>query len=103
MRAIGQRINIVFGWGVYICLLAGGISFFGFALALVIGGGSGEALAVWLRQQYLPIVIRITSFIIILGLVGMYCNKEQALSIVTDKKEADADIKMAQEIEKEEK
>lgn len=102
MKAIGQKINVVFGWGVYACLLAGGVTFFGFLLALIIGGSSGEALAVWIRQSYFPVVIRVTSFFIILGLVGMYCNREQALSIVTDKKDADADIKMAQEIEKEE-
>lgn len=96
---IGQAINAIFGWCVYFCLLAGGVAFFGFLLAMVIGGSSGEALAVWVGRQYFPVVIRITSFVIIFGLVGMYINREQALSMASDKQDADADIKMAQAME----
>jgi len=91
-KKIGDIINTIFGWGIYICLFAGGITFFGFLFAVIIGGGTGEAIAVFLHKQYFPIIIRLASFIIILGLIGMYLNKEQALSLVTDKKEADEEL-----------
>ena len=97
-NGLGAKINVVFGWGIYICLFAGGIAFFGFLAALLIGGDTGGAIAVFLQKQYFPIVIRVTSFIIILGLVGMYINKQQALSIVTDKQDAEADIRLSKRI-----
>ena len=99
MNPLGQKINVVFGWGVYLCLMAGGLAFFGFLVALVIGGPTGEAQAIWLQKQYFPVVIRCTSFIIILGLVGMYVNKEKALSIATDKEDADKDITMSKRLQ----
>lgn len=100
MKSLGEKINFIFGWGVYVCLLAGGITFFGFMLALLIGGDTGQSLSIFLHRQYFPLVIRATSFIIILGLIGMYVNHEQALSLAADKKAADNDIKLAQKIDK---
>ncbi|MDL2229626.1 hypothetical protein LJC14_05175 [Treponema sp. OttesenSCG-928-L16] len=96
---IAAIINKIFGWGIYLCLIAGGLTFFGFVIALIMGGDSGQALAVFLHKKYFPIVIRIASFVILGGLVGMYLNKQQALSMKTDKAEADEDIKEAKEME----
>ena len=95
LKKIGQIINIIVGWGIYLTLILGGLAFFGFVLALIIGGGAGgtgEAISLFLQRQFFPIIIRVASFAIILGLISMYINNQQALSLKTDKAEADKDI-----------
>ncbi len=102
MKKGTMLLNKLFGWGIYICLFAGGLTFFGYLLALLIGGGdggTGQAIAVFLQKQYFPIVIRLASFTVILGLVSMYLSGQQALSLKTDKEEADRDIAMSKEVE----
>ena len=73
MKKGSQILYQLFGWGAYISIFAGAACFFGFVIALIIGGGTGAALA--------------------LGLIGMYFGKEQALSMTADKKEAEEDLK----------
>ncbi|HEY8462986.1 MAG TPA: hypothetical protein VIM29_03040 [Bacillota bacterium] len=92
MKKINEVLYKLFGWGIYISLVAGGLAFFGFLLGIIIGGASATQLAVFLHKQYFPIIIKIASITIGLGLVGMYLNKEQALSLVTDKKEAEEEM-----------
>ena len=95
LKKIGQIINIIVGWGIYLTLILGGLAFFGFLIALIIGGGSGgtgQEISLFLQRQFFPIVIRIASFAVILGLIGMYINKQEALSLKTDKADADKDI-----------
>ena len=92
MKKINEVLNKLFGWGIYISLIGGGFAFFGFLLGIIIGGPSATQLAVFLQKQYFPIVIKIASITIGLGLVGMYLNKEQALSLVTEKKEAEKEM-----------
>ena len=94
-QKIGQAINIIVGWGIYLTLIVGGLAFFGFLLALLIGGGkdgTGQQIALFIQRNFFPIVIRVASFTVILGLIGMYINKEQSLSLKTDKADADKDI-----------
>jgi hypothetical protein len=103
MKKAVEIINKIFGWGIYICLFAGGLTFFGFLLALIIGGGdggAGQAIASFLQKQFFPVIIRIASIIIILGLVGMYLNGDQALSMKTDKEDADKDIALSKKLNK---
>ncbi|MGD9153881.1 MAG: hypothetical protein PVG90_00055 [Bacillota bacterium] len=92
MKKLLAVCNKLFGWGIYITLLAGGIAFFGFLIGIILGESVGSALAIFIHQQYFPVVIRITSIIIGVGLVVMYLRKEQALSLVVDQKEAEDEM-----------
>ena len=97
---ITKILNTIFGWGIFLTLIAGGLAFFGFLIALIIGGESATALSVFIHKKYFPIVIRIASATILLGLIAMYFGKIEALSLTADKKEADeelASIKQAQD------
>ena len=89
---IAKILNTIFGWGVFLASIAGGLAFFGFLAAIIIGGSSATALSVFIQKQYFPIVIRIASAIILVGLVGMYFGKMEALSLTADKKEADEEL-----------
>ena len=89
MKKGSQILYQLFGWGAYISIFAGAACFFGFVIALIIGGGTGAALAVMIKGTFFPIII----VSVALGLIGMYFGKEQALSMTADKKEAEEDLK----------
>ena len=93
MKKGSQILYQLFGWGAYISIFAGAACFFGFVIVLIIGGGTGAALAVMIKGTFFPIIIKLTSFSVALGLIGMYFGKEQALSMTADKKEAEEDLK----------
>lgn len=100
MKAISKTLNTIFSWGIYICLFAGGIAFFGFLAAIIMGGESGQNLAAAIQKQYFPIVIRVASATIGIGLAAMYMGKETALSLKTEKEEADQEVAEFREKEK---
>ena len=54
---------------------------------------AGPALPVMIKGTFFPIIIKLTSVSVALGLIGMYFGKEQALSMTADKKEAEEDLK----------
>lgn len=85
-------LNNIFGWGILMALIAGAMSFFGFLAALMMGGKGGETFAIFLQKQYFPLLIRFTSIIIGIGLLAMYAGKEQALSLVSDKQNAEQEL-----------
>ena len=73
------------------------LSFFGgilplvpFIIAICIGGETGEAISVFLYDQYYPWVIIAGSIALVIGLFAMYLGKLEGLSIKnvsTNKKE----------------
>ena len=63
-------------------------SFFGgllplipFVIAMIIGGSTGEAIAVFLYKQYYPVVIILGCLAVVVGWVAMYVGKIEALSV----------------------
>jgi len=78
-KVIGFFENI-FGYGILVALFGGGLSFFGFLAALIIGGPTAEAISTFVYKQYLPIMIYISTSMILLGLVIMYLKKDHALT-----------------------
>ena len=104
MKKAAEITSKIFGWGVYLCLIAGGLAAFGYILALILGGGDGGAgftLARFIQQKYFPVIIRIVSASIMIGLVAMYLSGQKALSLKSDKEEADKEIADAQKAEAE--
>lgn len=97
MKAAGKALNKAFGYMVFIALMLGGLSFFGFVAAFILGPESGCALAVAIKGQYFPWVIRFGTLTVAIGLISMYLNGEEALSLKSDKAEAEAELKEIQE------
>lgn len=81
MKKLSNILLHVFAYGITICLFAGGATFFGYIVALVIGGETATNLCVFLHKTFLPYVIQFTSVFTGIGLVGMYLSKIKALSI----------------------
>lgn len=85
-KKISEILRTVFGYGIVICLFAGGLTFFAYLAALIIGGETATAICVFVYKTILPIIIKTSTVLILLGLLVMYLNGETALT-VSNKKE----------------
>lgn len=86
MEKLIKVLKKIFAVGVLSTLFAGGITFFGYAVALAIGGEAAAELCRIILKVYFPWVIKATSVFIGLGLVSMYLGKQSSL-VMTEKKE----------------
>ena len=96
MKDFGKKLNTLFGYLLWLILIAGGIAGIAFIVLNIIGGGEGsfvETAAAFIHKKYFPIVIRVSAVTILIGLVGMYLSGEKALSMDFDKKEAEDELK----------
>lgn len=86
MKKISAVLKTIFGYGIMICLFAGGLTFFGYVAALIIGGDTAAAICNFIYKSFLPVVVYASTVLILLGLVAMYLNGEMALTSKTGKK-----------------
>lgn len=87
MKIISKILLTVFAVGVLVTLFAGALSFICYLVALVIGGEVATALCAFIYTEYFPWIIRICSISVGFGLVGMYLEKQKALTFANEKKE----------------
>ena len=85
-KKISAVLRTVFGYGIMICLFSGGLTFFGYIAALVIGGDTAALICDFIYKTFFPIVIKASTILVLLGLVVMYLNGELALTAEADKK-----------------
>lgn len=85
-KKISGLLRVIFGYGIMICLFAGGMTFFGYLAALFIGGETATAICVFIYKTIIPLIIKTSTILVLLGLVAMYLNGEVALT--ANKKEA---------------
>ena len=78
---IAVFLKAVFGYGIMIGLFAGGLTFFGYVAALIIGGNIAATICAFISQSFMPWIIRGTTALVLLGLLAMYLSGEQALTI----------------------
>ncbi len=84
MKEIFQKIahvcKLVFGYGIMITLFLGGLTFFGYVIALIVGGDTAAAICKFLYKTLIPIITYATSSLVLFGLVAMYFAGEKALT-----------------------
>ena len=73
-------ISWIVGYGLMITLFLGGISFFGYLIAIIIGGEKAMVICEFIYQGCYPWLIKSTSILVILGLIKMYLKGETSLS-----------------------
>ena len=81
MKNLIKALKKIFGILILLCLFAGGISLIGYIVALFIGGETAEAMCAFIFKKYLPLVIRITSVVTLIGLITMYLEGQKSLTI----------------------
>lgn len=82
--------NTIYGTLMTASFFGGILPLIPFIVALIIGGDTGEAISVFLYEEYYPWVIIAGSVAIVIGLFAMYLGKLEGLSIKnvsTDKKD----------------
>lgn len=72
-------MKMIFGYGIMITLFAGGLTFFGYLIALFIGGETAEAMCTFIYKQIIPVIIYATTVLVLFGLLTMYLAGEKAL------------------------
>lgn len=85
-KKISSVLKKIFGYGIMITLFAGGLTFFGYVAALIIGGDTAGAICSFIYDKFIPVIVYITSILVLLGLVAMYLNGEMALTSESKKK-----------------
>ena len=85
-KTISGFLKDVFGYGMVVCLFAGGLTFFGYLVALIMGGETATSICVFIYKTICPIIVTLSNVMIIVGLLAMYLNGEKALTISDDKK-----------------
>lgn len=84
MKKVTEICKLIFGYGIMITLFIGGLTFFGYLAALLIGGETATAICVFIYKQIVPVMIYATTCLVLFGIVCMYMAGEVAL--VPDKK-----------------
>ncbi len=84
LKKASEILKLIFGYGIMICLFAGGMTFFGYVAALIIGGDVAAYICSFIYNAFLPYVIYCTSGLVLLGLLAMYLNGEMALTAKKD-------------------
>lgn len=85
---IAKVLQTIFGYGVMICLFVGGLTFFGYLAALIIGGDTAAAICSFLYSGLFPYLILLSTIMVLVGLAKMYFAGEVALTAGKSKKKA---------------
>lgn len=80
VKKISKVLSTIFGYGIMLSLFVGGLTFFGYLIALFIGGDIAAEICTFLYKTVLPIVIKTSTIMVLLGVVVMYLNGEVALT-----------------------
>ena len=80
LKKISDKLKIVFGYGIMIVLFAGGLTFFGYVLALLVGGETAAAICTWIYNSFIPVLVKASTVLILFGLAAMYMAGEKALT-----------------------
>lgn len=85
-KKISSILKTIFGYGIFICLFAGGLTFFGYLIAVILGGEAAALICDFIYKSITPYIIKTSTIMVLLGLVAMYLNGETALT--SNKKKA---------------
>ena len=85
-KKLSDTLKLIFGYGIMIALFAGGLTFFGYVAALIIGGEAAAVICAFIYKKIIPVIIYLAVSMVLLGLVAMYLSGEVALT--PEKKQA---------------
>ena len=77
---ISNVLSWIFGAGIAVSLFAGGLTFFGFLAALIIGGDTAGTICDFIYKSIFPVIIKISTISVLLGIFIMYLRGEVALT-----------------------
>ena len=72
-------MEVVYGIGILIALLVGGISFLGYLAALIIGGDTATQICIFIYKTVYPVLFCFASCTALFGLLKMYIAGEKSM------------------------
>ena len=85
-QKIYEVLNKIYGILMTVSFFGGFLPLIPFVIAILIGGQTGEAIAVFLYKSYYPWVILLGSMAVLIGLVAKYVGKLEGLSVKSEGK-----------------
>ena len=86
LKKISNVCKLIFGYGIMISLFVGGLTFFGYVAALIVGGDTAVKICDFISKTVNKNMIYLSTIMILLGLVAMYLAGEKALTPSQSKK-----------------
>ena len=86
LKKLSDKLKIVFGYGIMITLFVGGLTFFGYLAALIIGGDTAALICEIIYKKIIPVMIYASTILVLFGLLTMYLAGEKALTPSRPKK-----------------
>ena len=80
MKKLSDKLKIVFGYGIMLTLFVGGLTFFGYMAAVIIGGETAAMICAVIYEKIVPVMVYATTCLVIFGLITMYLAGEYALT-----------------------
>ena len=80
VKKVAGIFKLIFGYGIMIVLFLGGLTFFGYIAALIIGGETATNMCTWIYKSFVPVLIYASTILILFGLLTMYLAGEKALT-----------------------
>ena len=80
MKRISDKLKVVFGYVIMLTLFVGGLTFFGYLAALIIGGDIAVLICEVIYKKIIPVMIYVSTIMILFGLLTMYLAGEKALT-----------------------
>ena len=80
VKKISSVLKTIFGYGIMLSLFAGGLTFFGYVAALIIGGETAQEICSFIYDDYIPQVVYFSSVMVLLGLLTMYLDGTHSLT-----------------------
>jgi len=62
MKKISEVMKLIFGYGIMICLFAGGLTFFGYMAALIVSSDTAVRICEIINKEIIPIIIQTATF-----------------------------------------
>ena len=80
MKKLSGICKIIFGYSIMITLFVGGLTFFGYIVALIVGGDVASRICDFMYNHVMKWTIYLSTATVLFGLVCMYLANETALT-----------------------
>ena len=84
MKKLSEILHRLYGFFMSLAFWGGLLPLIPFVLAILLGGSTGESIALFLSEKYYPVVIVLASMAILLGLAGLYTGDPKSRASETD-------------------
>ena len=79
LKKIANVMKVIFGYAIMVTLFVGGLTFFGYLAALIIGGDAAALICDFIYKKIMPVMIYASTVSVLFGILTMYLAGETAL------------------------